>query len=159
MQEWGITMIFDTMDNLILYKGIYHNLDMAIDYLSANNISIMETGRHDIMGDAIYMNVMETKLQEEAESCFEVHYQYIDLHIDINGKEKIEFAECSDMSIIKEYDEKADYALANGRTNASCDLDQKHFVICIPGEPHMPCLKLNDDVSIRKAVLKIRINE
>lgn len=151
-------MIFDAKKNLIRYKGLYHNLDIAIGYLLSNDISAMVNGRYDISGDEVYMNVVESKLQEETECCFEVHEKYLDLHIDIIGREKILFARNDAEHIAKEYDAVADYALLNGNANASCDLDEEHFAICMLGEPHMPCLRLNKDTYVKKAIIKIHIN-
>lgn len=153
-------MIFDSVDNLYKYKGIYHNLDIAIDYVLSNNILQMDVGRYDISGNDIYMNVTQNNLQKESDCIFEVHQKYLDLHIEIDGREKIKFASyCDDGSIVREYDEMNDYALLKAIGNASCDLDNKHFAICMLGEPHMPCLKLDDDTYVKKAVLKILVKE
>lgn len=44
-------MIFDELENLAHYKGIYENLDCAIDYLLTYDLNDCELGRYEIDGE------------------------------------------------------------------------------------------------------------
>lgn len=150
-------MIYDTLENLPKYKGLYDNLDKAIDYLMSNDLHQLQAGRYDILGNDIYVNVVETVLQTEENCMYELHQQYLDLHINLNDMEMVQFAEYIDSNITKPYEEEGDYALLTGDKRASCLVDEKHFVICMLGEPHMPCVKVNECTDIKKAIVKVRV--
>lgn len=156
--QMGIKMIFDAVTNLRRYKGIYTNLDIAINYLLEHDLSKIDIGQYDIVNKNVYMNVTNSKLQVEKESFFELHQRYLDLHIDILGRERVLFAQYLEENLVKQYDKETDYALMRGKANVSCELDQEHFLICMLREPHLPCIKIDNEEYVKKAVLKIAID-
>lgn len=150
-------MIFDTSDSFLKYKGIYPNLDKALDYLSRNNLKELKDGKNVILGDDIYINVVNGKLCEEKDGIFEVHEKYLDIHIDIEGSERILFCDYDSEEITKVYSDEDDYALLKGNKTSDCILDSKHFAVCMTGEPHMPCVKNDDSETVRKAIVKVKV--
>jgi len=150
-------MIYDSLKNIATYKGLYKNLDIAIDYLLANDLSQLQEGQHSILGEDIYVNIVQSKLIDEEEGVYELHQQYLDLHINFGCPEIIRFAKYKEEDVTKQYDSDGDYALLRGDSNSMCVLDEESFVVCMLGEPHMPCVKVDEKDFVKKAIIKIRV--
>lgn len=145
-------MIFDALNNLNRYKGLYEYLDQAIEYISEQGLNKLQLGKNEINGDKIYANVMECDLREDIYSDYEYHKHYLDLHVDICGKEKIFFAR-QGIKDVEPYHEEEDYGLVEGNFSGECLIDENHFAIFMLDEPHKPCV--GTGVKVKKVVFKI----
>ena len=137
-------MIYDSLDNVGQYKGLFRNLDTVIEYLLSNSLEELPIGKTEIDGDYLFVNVVNNKLSKFEDSMFELHKRYLDMHINIVGCEEVLFTNYDESKINKKYDESEDYALQSGEVTARCKIDNKHFVICMLNEPHMPCIGIED---------------
>ena len=152
-------MIYGLIEELSNYKGLSNNLDKVIDFIGDNDINMLPLGRTDISGDDIYVNVVESDLSDPLDVQFEFHKKYLDLHIDIVGRERILFSDKNIFTIEHEYEEDADYSLGEGSTIAECIIDKNHFCICLINEPHKPCVKITSENKTKKAIFKIRTDK
>lgn len=152
-------MIYDEIANLNKYIQINKYIDDVIVFLSNNNLNELSLGKHEIIGDQVYVNIVESNLLEEQETVYELHHSYLDLHLDIDGEELIQFTPYCMENVQKEYDAEGDYELLTGKANLQCVLDNQHFSICMLGEPHMPCVKIGEKKTIKKAIFKIKHEE
>ena len=151
-------MIFDNIANIEKYKGIYKNLDTVIDFIKSDKLKTLKSGKNLIEGDDVYANCnMEAKTVNEKDGIYEMHKKYLDLHIDIEGSEKILFTDYSKDKETNSYNEESDYVLLNGNKNTECLLDKEHFAICMTEEPHMPCVRTDKDIT-SKVIFKIKID-
>ena len=66
-------MICDTLEHLGRYKGLHPNLDTAIDYLLAHDLSALPDGRTEVDGDEVFINVMDADLNPHTGSHAEYH--------------------------------------------------------------------------------------
>ena len=148
-------MIYGSLKTIEKYKGLNELLDAAIDFIVNNKMDQLPNGRTEINGDLIYVNVMDSKLISEDESQYEYHESYIDIHVDIEGSEKILISDLCDFQTSKEYDCEKDCALGLGKKTVECFMDNNHFCICMPREPHMPCVGENT-ANIKKAIFKVK---
>ena len=132
-------------------------MDRAIDYIKSHNLKLLPNGRNEIFGDEVFVNVVDSKLIEMDNGVYEYHREYIDLHIDIDGAERLSFASDDSIRIKQEYNKDDDFGLAQGESCFTCSLDERHFCICMIDELHLPCIK-NDNVDhVRKAIIKIKV--
>lgn len=46
-------MLYDTLENLNQYTGLFPNLDKAIDFIEDNDVSALPLGRTEIDGDDV----------------------------------------------------------------------------------------------------------
>lgn len=147
-------MIFDTIDNLNKYKGIYCNLDKTIEYIENNELDTLKEGKNIIYEDEVYANVIKQSLSSDVYKDYEYHRQFLDLHIILQGEEKILFSS----NIIEEtveYQELNDYGMVNTKADCECVLDKGKFAICMLGELHKPCV--GNEGTVKKVVFKIFI--
>ena len=150
-------MIFDHLSNIEAYRGIYANLDAAIDFIKGNGLQTLKKGKNIIRGEDIFANVIDGKLTDEEEGVYELHHHYLDLHIDIEGAEKVLFTDYVKANETHAYSEDGDYALLTGNATGECLLDKNHFVICMIGEPHKPCVRCENLTTNVKAIFKIKV--
>ena len=87
--------------------------------------------------------------------AFEAHRDYLDIHFVISGEEGMGYADVDRLSVIREYDESADYLLLSGE----CDklvLRKGDFCITFPEDAHIPGMCAGGE-GLKKAVVKIKL--
>ncbi len=147
-------MIYDTLDNLNQYTGLFENLDTAINFIENTDLSTLPLGKTQIDGDNVFVSIfdVETKLTEDVN--FETHSKYMDLQCDIEGTELCEVA-LGDIKEIKAYSEESDIAFYESELSCALILNPERFAIFMIEEPHKPTLRTADCERVKKAVFKI----
>ncbi len=117
-------------------------------------------GRHDL-SDGSFVNVMsyETKLRNDC--CFEAHKKYIDIQVMIDGCEIIA---TQPVDVMHKYE--CVQPFGDGDTelyviNNECVdnvISTGDFIILYPQDAHMPCVCVGGVKAVRKAVVKIAVN-
>ena len=147
-------MIFDTLENLNQYTGMFENLDKAIAFISETDLDDLPLGRTDIDGDQVYVTVSEVETQPGEGRPFETHSRYMDLQMDLAGQELAEVA-LGDLTEVQAYDEASDCALWNAETSCGMVLGEDRFAVFMVEEPHKPAVRAVGCTVVRKAVFKI----
>ena len=113
---------------------------MLIDWLGKNDPKDLPLGKTEIDGSRVFANVMEAKTKRREDARFEFHHRYADVQIDLEGEERF-FTTPGATDVTVEYDETADkgHCLASEGNDdiLSGTLAHGHFVMYVPGEPHM----------------------
>lgn len=149
-------MIFDKLKNIELYKGLYPNLDIAIDYIKNTDLAALPLGKHEIAGKDVYVSVVELEGKDIATTPFEIHKQYLDIHVDLIGNEVIETGDMSGTET--SYDEGRDFGIVECENKVTAYMSPEDFYICMLDEPHKPaCAAKEDDKAIRKCVFKVLV--
>ena len=148
-------MIYDTIENARLYKGMNPHLDTAIDFMLSHDLAALPLGRTEIDGSNVFLNKMEAETLPADQKLFEMHRVYMDIQIDVQGSEAIETGEsrgfsCPDFSVEK------DVGFGDCKTVASCVLTPGSFTVCMAGEPHKPGILVGENSHLVKCVLKVR---
>lgn len=146
-------MIYDTLANLPLYKGIHANLDTAIDYLVSHDLSELANGRHTVDGDNVFINVMDAAYHAPGTGTFEAHRTYADIQISLTGDESIGWLP---LSVFPDWDASEETGLFADCPPAEAIVPMKKgtFVIVFPQDAHAPGL---GEGAGRKAVAKVRV--
>ena len=148
-------MIYDILENLEQYTGLFEYLDTAIAYLAQTDLEALPAGRTDIDGDNVYLTVSECEARPSEESLFETHSDYMDIHIDLDGVELFETA----LGALEEkspYDAATDTALYAADLSCACVLGPGRFLIAMTEEPHKPAVASADGTHLKKLVVKVR---
>lgn len=150
-------MIFDTLKNIKNYKGILANLDKAIDSIIKGEYLTAPAGVTNIDGKEVLFNVQENVIPKNVEDTFfEIHKQYIDIQLIIDGEEKFGYAALEDTTAKNEFSPEKDFQALNGDIELTYTMKAGRFILFFPEEPHMPCLKSGDTEKIKKVVYKIK---
>ena len=149
-------MICDTLEHLARYNGLHPNLDTAIDYLLTHDLSALPNGRTEVDGDEVFINVMDAALHPDAGYHPEYHKLYADLQIDITGGEGWGY-ETDPGSEVEPY--QPDIGKKDSEDAVFGALGEGRFVLFFPGELHRPGVEMPGCDRVRKAVVKIKMED
>ena len=153
-------MICDTLENLNRYRGIHKNLDTAIDYLTAyhvvHELTDLPLGRTEVDGENVFINVMDAELHPDEGSHPEYHHKYADLQIDLTGGEGWGFTTVPGPEVGAF---TGDIGFQDSVDVVTGVLGEERFVLFFPGELHKPGVIHADCTKVRKAVIKIKMED
>lgn len=144
-------MIYDKLDNIDRYSALFPELT---EFIKKTNLNTLSLGKNGI-SDSMFVLVNEYDTSSEDIDVLENHAMYIDVQVLIKGAEKIAFA-TDYKEIIKEYDADADYELVKTEAEYSIFPEGSFFVL-YPGEYHRPGISIENAVSVKKLVFKIKV--
>lgn len=148
-------MIFDSLKNSALYRGIHPRLERAFAYLEATDLERLEPGRHTIDGDDMFINVMELELKKPADAKLEVHDAYLDIQVVIRGRESFGWSERAALTRpLGAFDSQRDIRFFDDEPQTRYTLLPGQFTIFLPDDAHAPMI---GEGTAKKAILKVRI--
>ena len=100
---------------------------------------------------------MDADLRDADGAAFEYHRRYADLQIDLTGSEHLGWA--SEGTEQGEFDEKNDFGLRTGPEHCGMTLGGGRFAVFFPGELHRPGVEMPGCDRVRKAVVKIKMED
>lgn len=147
-------MIYDSIRNICLYKGIHPALDAAIEQLLETDLLAYEVGRH-VWNEDTYVNVQSVDYLEFGR--WEKHDHYADIQISLNGGESVAAMPENQVEGWLEYDSGRDVTFSDSRQmGVRVPLDEGMFALLFPWDAHMPCLS-NGAAHGRRAVVKVKM--
>ena len=151
-------MIKDNIKNYKNYLGISHYLDKGLEYLVNTDLSNLNCGKYNILGDKIFANVDEYKTKSIDKGKFEAHKKYIDIQYIVNGFEKIGYGEIQNFSSDTNYNKEKDIVFLKERipNNDFIRIQTGEFVIFFPQDAHMPQITDEKVSAIKKIVIKVQ---
>lgn len=147
------TMVIDTLDNLEKYVSLNPLFTEVVKFINETDLTKLETGKHPIQGDELFVNIAVAHGKTEEEATIEAHRQMIDIQIPMNTEETYGYSPVKDLPEV-EYDEAKDCTLYPGvkaQTLVTCKPGQ--FAIFFPQDGHQPCIGKGD---IHKAIFKVK---
>lgn len=147
-------MIFANIKNLNDYAYLDEKIKKCFTYYRSNDLNSFNPGSYEIEGKDIFVNIVEYETKED--SFWEAHKDYIDLHLMLDGEEKIKLNFIENMKL-GSYSKEEDYQALEGDSNSSVILKKEDFLICYPSDGHMTGLRLKDRTRIKKAIFKIKL--
>ena len=149
-------MICDTLQHLTRYKGLCKNLDTAIDYLLTHDPASLPLGRTEVDGEEVFINTMDATLHSDHGYHPEYHKKYADLQIDLTGGEGWGY-ETAPGTEVEPY--QPDIGKKDSEDAVFGALGEGRFVLFFPGELHKPGVARPGCDHVRKAVIKIRMED
>lgn len=129
---------------------------VAYKFLKAGEFNDKELGRYELDNNGTYVNIEEYTTKDS--SHFEAHRKYIDIQYLAKGKEFIRVSSIDNRSNqVSEYDENKDIEFFDKEQYTEHLLDGSNFMVLFPHEAHMPCMKVDSNIYVRKIVVKIPI--
>lgn len=149
-------MIFDSLKNIAVYKGMNPHLDTAIDFILSHDLESLPLGRTEIDGEYVFLNKMEATAAPAHTKQFEAHKNYLDIQIDLSGVERIDTGERIPLSSF-DFNEEKDVGFTDCGTLASCILGPGNFAVCMAEELHKPTIAVTEDTALVKCVFKVHV--
>ena len=146
-------MIFGTLSHSDRIEAVHPLLPRLFQFVKTNDLLTMPTGRIEVDGDKIFINNSEPRCLAEADQVLEVHRRYIDVHILLEGRERVGWR-CTDdcRETLHPYDEAGDFATFADRPQTYIDMLPGNFLIVFPEDAHAPVI---GEGTIRKAIAKV----
>lgn len=148
-------MIYTKRSGLGRYQGISKALDTAIDFLAEADLSKLQMGRNDVDGDEVYINRFDYTTMPEQEASWEGHKFYADIHVVLEGEEKIGVTDASSLKA-GAYDEAGDFIPYEGPVDSWVTMRPGDILVVFPEDVHMVKVQLNGASQVKKAVFKVR---
>ncbi len=83
-------MIFGNINHSKTYSTLHEDLLRCFEYAKDNSLIDYEKGTYTIDGDDIFVNIVEYKTCEKEDRFWEAHKKYIDVHLMLDGCERID---------------------------------------------------------------------
>ena len=149
-------MIFGNINHEKTYSNLDKDLLTCFEYAKNNELVNFEKGSYEIDGKDIFVNIVEYDTCEKEDRFWEAHKKYIDIHLMLDGIERIDLNFIENLNQ-KQYEEENDFLPLNGEANSHVELSKGDFLVCYPEDAHMTALKVNGKKYIKKAIFKVII--
>lgn len=149
-------MILSTLDQSARYEALHPLFKPFFDYVKAHDLLHEAPGRISLDGDRLYINNVCADLKAAADQVLEVHRDYLDIHVVLEGEERfgwLPLAEAADER--QPFDPATDCALYGDRPASWLTLRPGDFVIVYPEDAHAPIV--GDGGQVRKLIGKVRL--
>ena len=147
-------MIVSNLQNSQRIEQLHPLFKELFDYVKSHDLLHTECGRIEIKGDDLFINNVNPTCVPADKQVLELHHDYIDVHILLEGKETIGWKAIEDLKEeVKPYEKDGDCALYADRPTAWAELTPGQFVIVFPEDPHAPII---GEGKIRKLIAKVK---
>lgn len=148
-------MIVSNLQNSQRVESLHPLFKRLFDYVKTHDLLHAELGRIEIEGDALFINNVNPECVPADKQVLEVHHDYIDVHILLEGAERIGWKAIEDVTDeTKPYEKEGDCALYADAPTTFVDLLPGQFVIVYPEDPHAPVIGKG---KIRKLIAKVKL--
>jgi len=149
-------MILDRIDN----AGLHPRFAKAFEVLAGGKLTQQKDGRYQVDGDEIYYTIQQYTTRPISEGKLEAHRKYIDIQFLLAGEELIAYAPLKDLTVAEEYNPEKDIAFFQAPAKiTTIKLEPGLFCVFFPDDAHLPGCQVAGPADVRKAVIKIRLNE
>lgn len=125
------------------------------DYVKSHDLLHADLGRIEIKGDELFINNVNPECVAAEKQVLELHRDYIDVHILLEGAERIGWKTIEDLTDeVKPYEKEGDCALYSDTPTTFVDLLPGQFMIVYPEDPHAPVI---GEGKIRKLIAKVKL--
>jgi YhcH/YjgK/YiaL family protein len=148
-------MIVSNLQNSERIESLHPLFKQLFDYVKTHDLLHTECGRIELAGDDLFINNVNPTCVSASDQVLEVHRDYIDVHILLEGKERIGWKAIEDVTDLKQaYQKEGDCALYSDTPTSFVDLLPGQFLIVFPEDPHAPVI---GEGKIRKLIGKVKL--
>ena len=150
-------MILARNETALDYLGLHPNLDLALRRITPAFLSALGTDRVDIVPGEVWCTKFTYDTIPDSESFFEAHEKFLDIHLMLQGSERVEIASPSRLQPFESKPENDFYAY-HGEGAHKLLLSPGDFLVVFPDDAHKIKMMLDTPESVTKAVFKVKIN-
>ncbi|MDX9773026.1 MAG: YhcH/YjgK/YiaL family protein [Bacteroidales bacterium] len=129
----------------------------AFKFLANTDLENLEPGRYEIVGNDLYASVDEYISKNIEVARFEAHRKYADIQYVISGEEQIGVIELNKAEITVPYNDTKDIMFLKAAQGTFSLATPMNFFIFFPEDAHCPGVKIAENSSVKKVVIKVRI--
>ena len=149
-------MIYDKIDNIETYAGLSEDINIGLKWLKDVSPEV-EIGVYEI-NPRVKAIVSEYTTKEKNEYGYEAHREYIDIQYLISGEEVVGSLPLEYLKEIKPYNKDCDAAfyVKTDLKPQELVLGSGYFAILFPQDGHMPQLRVDTPMKVKKVVIKVK---
>ena len=151
-------MIYAKNADALAYRGIHPSLDLALEHITPEFLAALrDNQRVELKGDLVYCTRFTYETIPQEESFFEAHRRYLDIHIMVEGEERVDVNRPEDLKLT---DAQAgnDFYAYQGESWHSTVLKPGEFLVVFPGDAHRIKVQVDGPKTVSKAVFKVCID-
>ncbi len=148
-------MIFDSLKNSALYYGVHPRFKRAFELIATTDWNNMTPGMHELDGRDIFVNVMTPDLKTPEDAKLEIHNDYIDIQVLIDGPEEtFGWMERKDLKMpLGEFSKEKDIQFFDDKAQTFYTMRPGQFTILFPEDGHAPMI---GEGKVLKIIVKVR---
>ena len=151
-------MIYAKNADALAYRGIHPNLDLALEHITPEFLAALrDNQRVELRGDLVYCTRFTYETIPQEESFFEAHRRYLDIHIMVEGEERVDVNRPEDLKLT-DAQEGNDFYAYQGESWHSTVLKPGEFLVVFPGDAHRIKVQVDGPKTVSKAVFKVCID-
>lgn len=151
-------MIYAKNADALAYRGIHPNLDLALEHITPEFLaSLRDNQRVELKGDLVYCTRFTYETIPQEESFFEAHRRYLDIHIMVEGEERVDMNRPEGLKLT-DAQEGNDFYAYQGESWHSTVLKPGEFLVVFPGDAHRIKVQVDGPKTVSKAVFKVCID-
>lgn len=147
-------MILDSLDNLHKYVALNPRIQKVVDFIKANDLAAVPSGKVQIDGDDVFGNFQTLKGKTKEEAKLETHNVMLDIQVPFNTAESMGYTPRRDLPQ-GEYNDVNDITFYEGLAEQYITVHPGEFAIFLPQDGHAPCIA--PDKEIQKVIFKVKL--
>lgn len=150
-------MILDSLASYSRYTSVHPRFARAFDFLTTTDLASLPAGRHQVVGDEIYVSIDHVDGRGREGARLEAHRDYIDIQVTIEGAEAIGWRPLADCrQPAGGFSEGRDIGFYDDAPVAWFAMPPGHFAVFFPDDAHAP---LGASGPVKKAIVKILVQQ
>lgn len=148
-------MILTNLKNFDRYVSLHPQFAAVKKALETTDFLSLELGRFEIDGDNLFINNVQPTCVSEETQPLEMHVDYIDIHVLLEGKETIGYKATEEVEVYsQDYDKEGYCALTKEAATSVVNLLPGDMCIVYPEDAHAPII---GEGEIRKLIVKVKL--
>lgn len=148
-------MILDSLENAGLYESIHPRIKQAFDFLLSKDLQTLSTGKIELDGKNLLVNVVEVPGKTPAEARMETHNNYIDIQIPLNTTETMGWIAGKSLKTVTDaYNADMDVSFFADKATNFLAVNPLEFAIFFPTDGHQPGIS---EEPIKKIIVKVLV--
>ena len=149
-------MILDKLSAANAYRGIHPRLDGVLDRLNEAFLATVGPETMELEGDKLYVTRFTYETLPREETFFEAHKRYLDVHLMVQGEERVELASPEGLTL---FEHQGDFYAYRGEAEQSLVLRPGSFLVVFPEDAHRIKIQVNGPETVSKVVFKVLVYE
>lgn len=126
----------------------------AVEYINNTDLNALETGKHLIDGENLFVNIVETQLKTPQQARLEAHDKYIDIQVPLSKGETYGVKPRCECTPDGDFDTVNDIIFFKDPVADTISAKQGEVVTFAPETAHAPLI---GEGPIRKAIFKVLV--
>ncbi len=148
-------MVIDRLEHIGKYASLHPSFARVAEFLESNDLENLETGKTELDGKQLWVNVTRTKPKTAEQARLEAHEEYIDIQIPVSGEEIMGYTPlCDCHTVSTPYNAEKDIVFFEGLAESYVTVRPGMFAIFFPQDGHAPGITPD---GVKKIIVKVKV--